>query len=204
MRNKAGQSVLYCAALAYNKTGRYVESNEKLDLCIKMSIQEDAHTYLAVKGDNFESMKDYKRAVKYYDTAWYIFQHPFYWYSSPALVKEWIDLVLEHGFAYGQSGRALEGKIMMNAITTGGPDEAYQKGGYNRFTIREFLAPFDQTARLCQMRYLAPFARLLLAVAYLRENDRPHARRMLEQLRDEFPENPLYAREMTRIDTGRN
>ncbi|MBL8993291.1 MAG: NAD(P)H-dependent oxidoreductase [Spirochaetia bacterium] len=88
----------------------------------------------------------------------YIFQHPFYWYSSPALVKEWIDLVLEHGFAYGQSGRALEGKIMMNAITTGGPDEAYKKNGYNRFTIREFLAPFDQTARLCQMRYLAPFA----------------------------------------------
>lgn len=88
----------------------------------------------------------------------YIFQHPFYWYSSPALVKEWIDLVLEHGFAYGQTGRALEGKIMMNAITTGGPEEAYRTGGYNRFTLREFLAPFDQTARLCQMRYLAPFA----------------------------------------------
>ncbi len=86
-----------------------------------------------------------------------IFQHPFYWYSAPALVKEWIDLVLEHGWAYGQNGRALEGKLMMNAITTGGPEEAYQKGGYNRFTIREYLAPFDQTARLCQMKYLAPF-----------------------------------------------
>jgi len=58
---------------AYSKTGHYVESNEKLDLCIKMSIQEDAHTYLAAKGDNFENMKNYKEAISYYDTAWYIF-----------------------------------------------------------------------------------------------------------------------------------
>ena len=53
-------------------------------------------------------------------------------------------------------------------------------------------------------RYLAPFARLLLAVAYLRENDGPRARSMLEQLRDAFPENPLYSREIARIDAGRN
>jgi glutathione-regulated potassium-efflux system ancillary protein KefG len=29
----------------------------------------------------------------------YVFQHPFYWYSSPAILKEWQDLVLEHGWA---------------------------------------------------------------------------------------------------------
>jgi hypothetical protein len=52
--------------------------------------------------------------------------------------------------------------------------------------------------------YLAPFARLLLAIAYLREHDGPRARRMLELLRDEFPRNPLYAREIARIDAGRN
>ena len=49
-------------------------------------------------------------------------------------------------------------------------------------------------------RYLAPFAKLLLAVAYLRESDGPRARRMLEQLRDEFPENPLYSREIARTE----
>jgi hypothetical protein len=53
-------------------------------------------------------------------------------------------------------------------------------------------------------RYLAPFARLLLAVAYLREKDNPRARQMLVELRDEFPENPLYSREIARIDAGRN
>lgn len=86
-----------------------------------------------------------------------VLQHPFYWYSAPALVKEYLDLVLEHGFAYGSTGRALEGKVLLNATTTGGPAGAYQPGGRNRFTMRQLLAPFDQTAVLCRMTYLAPF-----------------------------------------------
>lgn len=87
-----------------------------------------------------------------------VLQHPFYWYSSPALLKEWQDIVLEHGWAYGKGGTALNEKIMVSAITTGGPAMAYRKDGYNRFTIKELLSPFNQTAHLCGMRYLAPFA----------------------------------------------
>lgn len=86
-----------------------------------------------------------------------VLHHPFYWYSAPAIVKEYLDLVLEHGFAYGSRGRALEGKVLVNATTTGGPEAAYQVGGRNRFTMRQLLAPFDQTAVLCHMAYLAPF-----------------------------------------------
>lgn len=86
-----------------------------------------------------------------------VFQHPFYWYSSPAILKEWQDLVLEHGFAYGQGGKALKGKKFLSAITTGGSKEAYCRQGYNRFTIRELLVPFEQTAVLCEMEYLPPF-----------------------------------------------
>jgi len=86
-----------------------------------------------------------------------VFQHPFYWYSCPAILKEWQDLVLEHGWAYGKEGTQLRGKITLNAISTGGPEAAYRQGGYNRFTVRELLAPWDQTAHLCGMRFLAPF-----------------------------------------------
>ena len=86
-----------------------------------------------------------------------VLQHPFYWYSAPALLKEYLDLVLEHGFAYGSQGHALDGKVLMNATTTGGAEVAYQVGGRNRFTMRQLLAPFDQTAFLCRMTYLAPF-----------------------------------------------
>lgn len=86
-----------------------------------------------------------------------VFQHPFYWYSSPAILKEWQDLVLEYGFAYGHLGTALQGKKFLSAITTGGSKQAYCRYGHNYFTIREFLVPFEQTARLCGMDYLPPF-----------------------------------------------
>lgn len=86
-----------------------------------------------------------------------LFQHPFYWYSCPAIVKEWLDLVLEHGFAYGEEGKALTGKWMASVLSTGGAAEAYQAGGQNRFTIRQLLAPFEQTAFLCGMHWLPPF-----------------------------------------------
>ena len=87
-----------------------------------------------------------------------IWQHPFYMYSAPALLKQWIDLVLEYGWAHGQGGDFLKNKIIFNAITAGGTREVYAPGGYNRFSIREFLVPFEQTANLCKMIYLPPFA----------------------------------------------
>ncbi len=86
-----------------------------------------------------------------------IFQHPFYWYSSPAIIKQWFDLVLEHNWAYGANGQALAGKKMLNVISCGGTQEAYQSDGSNRYSINQFLAPFDQTAVLCRMTYLPPF-----------------------------------------------
>jgi len=86
-----------------------------------------------------------------------VFQHPFFWYSTPALVKEWLDLVLEHRWAYGDGGDALRGKIMAQAISAGGPEDAYRREGSNHFTIRELLAPFEQTARLCGMGYAEAF-----------------------------------------------
>ena len=87
-----------------------------------------------------------------------IWQHPFYWYSTPAIIKQWMDLVLQHSWAYGSKGKMLTGKKIFNAISCGGRREAYQPNGYNRFTIRQLLGPLEQTARLCNMIYLPPFA----------------------------------------------
>jgi len=86
-----------------------------------------------------------------------VLQHPLYWYSSPAIVKEWLDVVLEEGWAYGSGGNRLHGKFLLNAISTGGPLEAYHGKGRNRFPVRTLLAPFDQTAYLCGMGWLEPF-----------------------------------------------
>jgi glutathione-regulated potassium-efflux system ancillary protein KefG len=116
-----------------------------------------------------------------------VLQHPFYWYSSPAILKEWQDLVLERGFAFGDGGTALRGKKLLTSITTGGPEETYQRTGMNYFTIRELLVPFEQMARLCGMEYVPPFVlhalpskdREAIAQATL------DYRRMLEALRDD-------------------
>lgn len=86
-----------------------------------------------------------------------IWHHPFYWYSAPAILKEWIDLVLQHNFAYGKNGNALKGKQVFNAITSGGSREAYTDEGYNHVTINQLLLPFRKTAVLCKMEYLPPF-----------------------------------------------
>jgi glutathione-regulated potassium-efflux system ancillary protein KefG len=86
-----------------------------------------------------------------------VMQHPFYWYSTPALLKQWQDLVLEHGWAYGSEGRALRGKILLSALSAGGSEEVYCAEGQNRFTIRQLLAPIEATARLCGMFYPPPF-----------------------------------------------
>jgi glutathione-regulated potassium-efflux system ancillary protein KefG len=87
-----------------------------------------------------------------------IWHHPFYWYSCPPLMKQWIDMVLEFGWAYGPEANALNSKICLNAITTGGSKEVYCSEGSNSFTVRQFLIPFEQTANLCGMSYLPPFA----------------------------------------------
>ena len=87
-----------------------------------------------------------------------IWHHPFYMYGAPALLKQWMDLVLEFGWAHGEGGDFLRGKIIFNVLTSGGVRETYSAQGYNRFTIGEFLLPFNQTATLCRMIYLPPFA----------------------------------------------
>lgn len=86
-----------------------------------------------------------------------VVQHPLFWYSTPALVKQWEDLVLEHGWAYGRGGTALHGKFWLHAVSAGGREAAYQHEGYNRLTVRELLAPLEQTARLCGMRWVPPY-----------------------------------------------
>ncbi|MCL3782643.1 NAD(P)H oxidoreductase [Prolixibacteraceae bacterium JC049] len=86
-----------------------------------------------------------------------VFQHPFYWYSTPAIIKEWFDLVLEYGWAYGSSGKALEGKSYFHCITAASEDSTYQKNGSNIFTIKELTTPMQATANLCKMNWFPPF-----------------------------------------------
>jgi len=83
-----------------------------------------------------------------------VFHHPFYWYSSPAILKEW-----QVGTGYGFAGHERNSPAWQEVALRSRLEEASRltAGRYNRFTIRELLAPFEQTARLCRMEYLPPF-----------------------------------------------
>ncbi len=50
--------------------------------------------------------------------------------------------------------------------------------------------------------YLAPFARILLAIAYVRDKDKARALEILESLRAEFPGNALFSREIHRLQSA--
>jgi tetratricopeptide (TPR) repeat protein len=69
-------------------------------------------------------------------------------------------------------------------------------GGYSG-DKKEGIRELELTAE--KGRLLAPFAQLLLTMAYLRQGDAVRARQMLQRLQEEFPENPLYSREIARI-----
>jgi glutathione-regulated potassium-efflux system ancillary protein KefG len=86
-----------------------------------------------------------------------VLQCPFFWYSVPPIVKQWFDLVLEHGWAYGREGTALAGKRAAMAISAGGGQQAYGPEGRNRYTFAEFLRPVEATMRLCGMAWTPPF-----------------------------------------------
>jgi putative NADPH-quinone reductase len=117
-----------------------------------------------------------------------MFQFPMFWYSTPSLLKEWQDLVLEHGFAYGAGGDRLQGKRLMLAVTAAGNEEAYADQGYQHYPIRTFLTPLECTARLCHMSFATPY--VLFGALHAPNDGRLQAhvagyRQLLEALRDD-------------------
>jgi glutathione-regulated potassium-efflux system ancillary protein KefG len=74
------------------------------------------------------------------------------------MVKQWMDLVLEHGWAHGVGGNHLEDKQVFATVTSGGSRESYSHSGFNRHTMPELLFPLQQAAHLCRMTWLPPYA----------------------------------------------
>ena len=85
-----------------------------------------------------------------------ILQHPMYWYSVPAMLKEWQDIVLQDGFAYGTGGDRLRGKRIVNVVSCNSLEPEFGRDGIDG-TWNELMLPFRRTARYCGMRYVVPF-----------------------------------------------
>jgi glutathione-regulated potassium-efflux system ancillary protein KefF len=88
-----------------------------------------------------------------------VWLHPVYWYSAPALLKQWFEVVLLRGWAYGgqgAEGNALHGKACLWAATIGGPQDMYTAEGAHQRPFADFAAPIEQTAKFCGMTWLPP------------------------------------------------
>lgn len=102
-----------------------------------------------------------------------VLQYPVYWYATPAMLKEWIDLVWQKGFAYGGGEMALKGKPFLLALTTGGDEAAYSVEGHHGHPLETFLMPMVQSARLCGLDWQDPF--VVMAAPRLDEAARSEA-----------------------------
>lgn len=82
---------------------------------------------------------------------------PVHWYSVPALMKHWFDQVLAYGWAYGPDGNALRGKTAWWVTSAGALPTDYRADGAHGRLFADFVAPLEQTARFCGMRWLEPY-----------------------------------------------
>ncbi len=96
--------------------------------------------------------------------------------------------------------------------------DAHLASGVSRYIIGSMSAPVRWLLRMggvagdkqggiaelqttaAQGHLLAPFARILLAIAYVREKDVTRARELLTGLQREFPHNTLFGLELARLD----
>ncbi|MEQ1515359.1 MAG: glutathione-regulated potassium-efflux system oxidoreductase KefF [Usitatibacteraceae bacterium] len=85
-----------------------------------------------------------------------VWLHPIYWYSVPAMMKHWFDVVLARGWAYGKEGNALRGKRCLWVVSAGGDEQSYSPGGMHTQAFENFVAPVEQTARFCGMHWESP------------------------------------------------
>jgi hypothetical protein len=112
-----------------------------------------------------------------------------------------------------------ESTAWANQLLAAHPDcyDGHLAGGVSKYIIGSMAAPVrwvlrlggvggDKKAGISELEltaqrghYLAPFARILLAIAYVRDKDREHAREVLSSLRQDFPNNPLFGKEIARL-----
>lgn len=88
-----------------------------------------------------------------------VLQFPMQWYSTPALLKQWQDVVLTRmGYVFWDTeGAGLAGKPFLVAATMGAEEATYRPEGRNRFTSAELLAPLQASANRFEMDWQDPF-----------------------------------------------
>ncbi|WP_220728397.1 NAD(P)H-dependent oxidoreductase [Apilactobacillus xinyiensis] len=104
---------------------------------------------------NFDVIKEQERLSKYERI---VFQFPLYWYSAPAILKQYEDDVLTRSFTYKTEDGVLNGKELGIVTTLGEPIYHYHDGHNEAFTIDELMKPYHALAHKAGMKFLPIFS----------------------------------------------
>lgn len=139
---------------------------------------------------------------------------------SSGLQADYASLIDKHNLASVRFTK--EATVRAQELLAVCPDcyDARLATGFTKYLIGSLIAPLrwilrlgglpaDKRAGIADLQttaerghYLAPFARILLAIAYVREKDKPRALQLLAGLQRDFPGNPLFSREITRLQAA--
>ncbi|MDB5959458.1 MAG: dehydrogenase [Massilia sp.] len=83
---------------------------------------------------------------------------PTQWYAAPALLKEWFDVVLHDAWQVDRVKPAAGGirRQCWVVTSTGSALDDYTPGRRHGRPLLDYLAPLEQTARVCGMQWLDP------------------------------------------------
>ncbi len=82
-----------------------------------------------------------------------VFHYPIWWYSGPAIFKNWQEQVFTFGFAHDAKGGMLNGRTMILSMTSGAPASDYQLGGRMNYPMDVFQLPIYQMGELCGLDF---------------------------------------------------
>lgn len=146
------QSTLFIAGNPHARSSQFIQHAEAL-------LRPKGLQWLSLIEESSNGsfdVDDHHAAIEQVDTL--VLHFPMYWYSSPALVKSWLDAILTPGWAFPLSQSKLRGKRLLVSVTTGSPLDTFQPEGSNEHTLEELLLPFERTARYCGMTWLGVVA----------------------------------------------
>jgi len=119
MNDIATESVYYYEAKAFAKLKDFPKSNELLQVCLGKALSRTAELYYYNLGDNFESLKQFRKAIANYDSAYFIFVNP--------LMKYYSGRVAETGLKDSKLAQKYYGEYLRRAK----PESAEEKRAYD-------------------------------------------------------------------------
>lgn len=79
--------IYFYQSKAAAKLKQYDKSNELLQVSLSIALSKTAEEYYYNLGQNYEAVKDFRKAVKQYDTAFYLFKDPFMLYYMASIYE---------------------------------------------------------------------------------------------------------------------